>query len=142
YPLYGLQAKGILGEAVLPHSIEEMAASYIEHMKSVQPEGPYYLLGWSLGGNVIHAMASQLQSQGDEVALIVMLDAYPGHFLPIKDAPDDEEALVALLALGGYDPESLGDKKLDFDNAIELLRKDGSALASLSDETIMNLKQT
>lgn len=40
-----------------------------------------------------------------------MLDAYPNHFLPIKDAPDEQEALVALLALGGYDPDSLGDGK-------------------------------
>nr|WGE05192.1 hypothetical protein P5640_24825 [Bacillus subtilis] len=35
---------------------------------------------------------------------------------------DDEEALIALLALGGYDPDSLGDKPLDFEAAIEILR--------------------
>src|SRR5699024_3041256 len=123
-------------------SLEEMAADYIEQLQIVQAEGPYHLLGWSLGGNIIQAMATQLQKQGEEVALVAMLDAYPNHFLPIKDAPDEEEALVALLALGGYDPESLSEEPLDLEHAIELLRKDGSALASLDDATITNLKET
>lgn len=142
YPIYGLQARGISERGKLPKSIDEMAADYIEQMQKVQPHGPYHLLGWSLGGNVIQAMATQLQKQGEEIALIIMLDAYPSHFLPIKQAPDDEEALVALLALGGYDPDSLGDKPLDFEHALELLREDGSALASLEDETIRSLKET
>ncbi|MDQ0418061.1 nonribosomal peptide synthetase DhbF [Croceifilum oryzae] len=140
YPIYGLQARGIARKDVMPKSIEEMAADYIEHMKEIQPEGPYYLLGWSLGGNVIHAMATQLQRQGNEVALVAMLDAYPSHFLPIKNTPSDDEALIALLALGGYDPEGLGDKPLDLEGAIEILSRDGSALASLDKETILNLR--
>ncbi|SDZ10060.1 non-ribosomal peptide synthetase [Thermoactinomyces sp. DSM 45892] len=140
YPIYGLQARGIARKDVMPRSIEEMAADYIQHMKEIQPEGPYYLLGWSLGGNVIHAMATQLQRQGDEVALVAMLDAYPSHFLPIKNTPSDDEALIALLALGGYDPEGLGDKPLDLEGAIEILSRDGSALASLEKETILNLR--
>ena len=87
-------------------------------------------------------MATQLQNQGQEVSLVAMLDAYPSHFLPIKDAPDEEEALIALLALGGYDPDSLGNKPLDDSSAIEILRRDGSALASLEESTILNLKET
>src|SRR5699024_1565504 len=142
YPIYGLQARGISDSDRHPDSLEEMAADYIEQLQIVQAEGPYHLLGWSLGGNIIQAMATQLQKQGEEVALVAMLDAYPNHFLPIKDAPDEEEALVALLALGGYDPESLSEEPLDLEHAIELLRKDGSALASLDDATITNLKET
>ncbi|WP_312609346.1 thioesterase domain-containing protein, partial [Mammaliicoccus sciuri] len=80
---------------------------YIKHIQTIQPKGPYHLLGWSLGGNVVQAMATQLQQQGEEIALVAMLDAYPNHFLPIKAAPDEEEALIALLALGGYDPDTL-----------------------------------
>ena len=49
-------------------------------------------------------MAAQLQNEGEEVELLVMLDSYPGHFLPNTEAPTEEEALIALLALGGYDP--------------------------------------
>ncbi|WP_456279693.1 amino acid adenylation domain-containing protein [Bacillus sp. K7] len=142
YPIYGLQARGIGQREELPETLDDMAADYIEQIRTVQPKGPYHLLGWSLGGNVIQAMATQLQNQGDEISLLVMLDAYPNHFLPIKEAPDDEEALIALLALGGYDPDSLGDKPLDFETAIEILRRDGSALASLDESVILNLKNT
>ncbi|MCY8187925.1 non-ribosomal peptide synthetase DhbF [Bacillus spizizenii] len=142
YPIYGLQARGIGQREELPKTLDDMAADYIEQIRTVQPKGPYHLLGWSLGGNVVQAMATQLQNQGDEVSLLVMLDAYPNHFLPIKKAPDDEEALIALLALGGYDPDSLGDKPLDFETAIEILRRDGSALASLDESVILNLKNT
>ncbi|UOY87053.1 amino acid adenylation domain-containing protein [Bacillus glycinifermentans] len=143
YPIYGLQARGIAQREALPATLDEMAADYISHIKQVQPAGPYRLLGWSLGGNVVHAIATQLQEQGEEVSLLVMLDAYPNHFLPIKDAPDEQEALVALLALGGYDPDSLGDgKPLELSSAIELLRRDGSALASLDEAAILNLKET
>ncbi|MCY7894549.1 amino acid adenylation domain-containing protein [Bacillus vallismortis] len=142
YPIYGLQARGIGQREELPETLDDMAADYIEQIRTVQPKGPYHLLGWSLGGNVIQAMATQLQNQGEEISLLVMLDAYPNHFLPIKEAPDDEEALIALLALGGYDPDSLGDKPLDFETAIEILRRDGSALASLDESVILNLKNT
>lgn len=89
-----------------------MAADYIEKIRTVQPKGPYRLLGWSLGGNVIQAMATQLQSQGEEVSLLVMLDAYPNHFLPIKNAPDDEEAVIALLALEGTTRTASGISRL------------------------------
>ncbi|MEK4688298.1 non-ribosomal peptide synthetase DhbF [Bacillus sp. FSL W8-1202] len=142
YPIYGLQARGIGLREELPKTLDDMAADYIKQIRTVQPKGPYHLLGWSLGGNVVQAMATQLQNQGEEVSLLVMLDAYPNHFLPIKEAPDDEEALIALLALGGYDPDSLGDKPLDFEAAIEILRSDGSALASLDETVILNLKNT
>ncbi|MGA8942615.1 MAG: amino acid adenylation domain-containing protein [Thermoactinomyces sp.] len=141
YPIYGLQARGILRREKLPETMNEMAADYIEHIRKIQPKGPYCLLGWSLGGNIIHAMATQLQKQGEEIALVAMLDAYPSHFLPIKKAPDEEEALISLLALGGYDPDQLGDKPLDIDGAIEILRRDGSALASLDKSAILNLKE-
>ena len=40
-----------------------MAADYLKHVREVQPYGPYRLLGWSLG-NVVHAMAAQLQNEG------------------------------------------------------------------------------
>ncbi|ASS75853.1 non-ribosomal peptide synthetase [Tumebacillus algifaecis] len=141
-PIYGLQARGIAKRTGFPQTLEEMAEDYLEQIRSVQPHGPYHLLGWSLGGNVVHAMAVLLQERGEQVSLLVMLDSYPSHFLPINEGPSEEEALIALLALGGYDPDSMGDKPLDLASAIEILQSDGSALASLDGETILNLKET
>lgn len=75
YPIYGLQARGIGQREELPKTLDDMAADYIEQIRTVQPKGPYHLLGWSLGGNVVQAMATQLQNHGEEVSLLVMLDA-------------------------------------------------------------------
>ena len=54
-----------------------MAADYIKEIRSIQESGPYHLLGWSLGGNIAQEMAVQLQDQGEKVAALVIMDAYP-----------------------------------------------------------------
>ncbi|NED54190.1 non-ribosomal peptide synthetase, partial [Micromonospora aurantiaca] len=48
-PVYGVQARGFDGVTPPPESIEAMTDDYIEQMTSRQPQGPYHLLGWSLG---------------------------------------------------------------------------------------------
>ena len=55
--------------------MEDMASGYIEALRLVQPEGPYFLGGWSMGGVVAFEMAQQLQRQSHEVALLAMLDS-------------------------------------------------------------------
>ena len=77
-PFYGIQPPGMDGEAPLLHSVEEMAARYIIEMKKVQAEGPYYIGGYSFGGLVAFEMARQLESAGEEVAFLGLLDTYPG----------------------------------------------------------------
>ena len=73
-PTYGLQAKG-LEEGSQPQSrIEDMAAYYIEALRKVQPDGPYLLGGWSMGGVVAFEMAQQFHAQGQRVALLALLD--------------------------------------------------------------------
>ncbi|MFH8694345.1 amino acid adenylation domain-containing protein [Streptomyces chartreusis] len=76
-PVYGVQARGLAGPEELPHSIEEMAADYADEIRTVQPEGPYHLLGWSFGGMIAQAIACRLEELGEEVALLALLDAYP-----------------------------------------------------------------
>ncbi|WP_189354298.1 type I polyketide synthase [Mesorhizobium sp. M2A.F.Ca.ET.039.01.1.1] len=78
-PLFGLQARGLNGEA-RPHlSIPEMAREYVEAIKSVQPRGPYQLAGLSMGGSIAWEMACQLHDAGDEVAIVGLLDAKALH---------------------------------------------------------------
>lgn len=73
-PLYGLQARGLDGKRA-PHLVlEQMAADYIRDMKSVQPQGPYYLGGFSAGAVVAFEMARQLRSQGDAVPVLALLE--------------------------------------------------------------------
>ncbi|MEH2381686.1 MAG: amino acid adenylation domain-containing protein [Nostoc sp.] len=73
-PFYGLQPIGLDGKSSPLTNIEDMAAHYIEALRSVQPKGPYFLGGWSFGGWVAFEMAQQLQKSGEEVALLAVLD--------------------------------------------------------------------
>jgi thioesterase domain-containing protein len=77
YPLYGLQARGLDGTGQFASSIREMAADYIEQIRSVQGTGPYHLLGHSSGGAIAHEIAVQLQSAGEQVGALVIMDNYP-----------------------------------------------------------------
>jgi thioesterase domain-containing protein len=76
-PLYGLQARGLNGDFRLPGSMNEMAAYYVEQIRSVQPSGPYNLLGYSFGGIAAHEIAVQLQAAGEQEISLVLMDAYP-----------------------------------------------------------------
>ena len=68
-PCYGLQAKGV-EEGQDPHMrIEDMAAYYIEALRTVQPEGPYRLGGWSMGGNGSFRDGSAASRAGSEGGL-------------------------------------------------------------------------
>ena len=77
HPIYGLQARNLLQPGMLPRTLEDMAADYARLIRQVQPVGPYNLLGWSFGGLVAHAIATQLQGAGEEVGLLALLDSYP-----------------------------------------------------------------
>ncbi len=75
---YGLQAKGLDGKQPCAASVEEMAADYLRDIRQIQPQGPYLLGGYSFGGMVALEMAQQLRAQGEEVALVALLDTFPG----------------------------------------------------------------
>ncbi|WNM31447.1 amino acid adenylation domain-containing protein [Streptomyces sp. Li-HN-5-11] len=101
-PLYALQARGLDGTEELAGSVAEMAKDYIEQMRSVQPSGPYHLMGWSYGGAVAHEIAVQLQAAGEEVGALVMLDQYPWDpeeekALAVREAEFDQEELLGRL---------------------------------------------
>ncbi|MBL1075546.1 non-ribosomal peptide synthase/polyketide synthase [Nocardia sp. 2] len=90
-PIYALQSPTLAADVPLPDSIEDWAALYVREIRAVQPEGPYHLLGWSLGGVLAHAMAVQLQQEGQEVVTLAMLDSSlesevdPAVALPVKE---------------------------------------------------------
>jgi acetoacetyl-CoA synthetase len=75
--IYGMQQKGIDGAEEPSESIEEMARYSLDAVKQLQPHGPYLLVGYSLGGLVTLEMARQLNTAGESVALLAMLDSYP-----------------------------------------------------------------
>ena len=70
----GIRARGVVrGEK--PHtSIEAMAADYLREIKERQPNGPYYLCGYSSGGLVAFEIARRLSESGDDVGLVGLFD--------------------------------------------------------------------
>ncbi len=87
-PFYGLQAIGLDGKSAPLTDIEEMATAYLKEIRQIQPKGPYRLGGRSFGGTVAYEMARRLVEQGEEVALLAILDSYPKGWL--KTCSEDE----------------------------------------------------
>jgi thioesterase domain-containing protein len=77
-PFYGLQAQGLDGKRPPLTRVDEMAAHYINEILVLQPRGPYYIGGYSLGGMVAIEMAHQLRARGHAVGLVILLDTFPG----------------------------------------------------------------
>ena len=128
--VYGLQARGILNPDSQPGSLSDMADDYIQEMKSVQPEGPYHILGWSLGGMVTQVIAAKLSQAGEEVGLVALLDAYPSEAADSVEERSQEEALSALLAMAGLDDDELGSSPT-FEDLDRVLHDANSPMAGL-----------
>jgi amino acid adenylation domain-containing protein len=76
--VYGLQVPDRVASGA-ETTIEERAASYLLHLRMVQPSGPYSLAGWSMGGVLAFEMARQLELAGESVAFLGLLDTFaPG----------------------------------------------------------------
>ncbi len=74
-PFYGLQAQGLDGKRSPLTSIPEMASNYIKEIQRIQPQGPYFVGGFSLGGQIAFEVARQLHALGQEVRLLAVFDS-------------------------------------------------------------------
>lgn len=73
-PFYGLQAQGLDGSRPPLTKIEDMAALYVKEIRKAQPQGPYLLGGYCMGGTIAFEMAQKLRAQGERVALLALFD--------------------------------------------------------------------
>lgn len=91
-PVYGFQRYRLGDTEVYSYSsVEHLAATYIEALRTIQPHGPYLLGGYSMGGIVAFEMALQLQADGEETLLVVMIDS------PAHPAAKDSQAKLSTL---------------------------------------------
>ncbi len=74
HPIYGLQSQGLDGQKPPLRRVEDMATHYIQEIRTVQPYGPYFLIGYSFGGLVAFEMARQLEAAGEKTELLGLLD--------------------------------------------------------------------
>jgi amino acid adenylation domain-containing protein len=85
-PVYALQARGLDGRIIRNPRVEEMASVYLDELKSLQPEGPYYLGGFCFGGLLALEAAQQLRAAGEEVALVLMIQtSHPAFSQGLQD---------------------------------------------------------
>lgn len=88
-PFYALEPYPLDGRQGLP-TLEDIAAAHIKALRSIQPEGPYFLSGWCNGALVAYEMARQLQAVGQKIALLVLMDSdpliYPARFRRYRTA--------------------------------------------------------
>ncbi|GAA4386185.1 hypothetical protein GCM10023147_09080 [Tsukamurella soli] len=110
-PIYGLER--------VEGSVEERCREYLPKIKEIQPEGPYFLAGWSLGGALAYGTARLLEEGGDEVAYIGLLDAVRPS-VPITDTPEEKRERLERyerFARANYNIE--GDVELPMDRLVE-----------------------
>ncbi|WKX71641.1 non-ribosomal peptide synthetase [Streptomyces sp. XD-27] len=132
-PVYALQSGGLSGPAPLPGSIEEMAAEYLARIRTVQPTGPYHLLGWSFGGAVAHAVATLLQDEGEEVAFLSVLDTFPTneHVLADRSEFGARELLSLVLDAGSHDADGNPLAEADVEHLVRRLERETGLPAHL-----------
>ncbi|WP_436849154.1 amino acid adenylation domain-containing protein [Streptomyces atriruber] len=148
HPLYGLQARTLLQGAEPPATLAAMAADYVEQLRSVQPSGPYHLVGWSFGGLVAFEMATHLQEQGEEIALLALLDAFPAAAKDgVEPVPADEDSMLRMIAANaGYDPAAIttvgADEPLTPAALSAFFQQVGAVMANLTPDDLRTFAHT
>ncbi|PPF44266.1 non-ribosomal peptide synthetase [Pseudoclavibacter sp. AY1F1] len=135
-PLYGLQLPGIApddGEQTDHNTLAELLDEYVDAMKTVQPQGPYRIIGWSFGGRLAQHLAAHLQRRGDEVALLAILDAYPTEHSSVAGVDGGDRMWRAFL--DANEVEAPADK-LDADAVRTLLAGARNPLADIPSASI------
>ncbi len=124
-PVYGLQAKGLDETQETQTRIEDMAAEYVKAVREVQPEGPYSLCGWSIGGVIAFEMSHQLLAQGERVSFLGLIDSASPLLSKVNPDKFDEIGLLEDFARGlGLNAEHLAlhNEKLSQMEPEELLK--------------------
>ncbi|MBF6175319.1 AMP-binding protein [Nocardia blacklockiae] len=116
-PVYGLQATELAAGAEAA-DIDQLVDGYLEAVLRLQPDGPYNLLGWSLGGQIAHALAVRLRARGARVAVLAMLDSV---VVPAGTEPPKPPRMRDLLT------HLLGDEPDDADSAPEVTAAEAAA---------------
>ncbi|WP_216896622.1 non-ribosomal peptide synthetase [Nocardia alni] len=133
-PVYGLQMPHLTGGGEGLDTIETLAVRYAEEIRRVQPNGPYHLLGWSLGGLIAHEIAVLLRQAGEQVALLAMMDS---RILAWETATTDPTAGELLGSLLG-DPD-IARQDIGADRAAQLLAEHDGPFASLTPVQVQRL---
>ncbi|MFF4083541.1 amino acid adenylation domain-containing protein [Streptomyces sp. NPDC001777] len=143
-PLYALQAPAFNRPGEHASSVTELAALYLRHIRTVQPQGPYHLLGWSFGGLLAHTVAALLGADGQDVALLAVLDSYPAEEAGPAQPPAEQDVLHALLEAVELDADEGPSREgpLTLETAAALLQRSELPAARLVERNLATLVET
>lgn len=109
--LYGLQME--TSRSAHDDDFDTLVDGYLQRLLARQPQGPYHLLGWSLGAGLAQGIAARLRARGATVALLALLDGYPAEAWGDRPAPVHADALRTLLGVNGdFETAGLSDAAL------------------------------
>jgi thioesterase domain-containing protein/acyl carrier protein len=91
-PFYAFQLPA-LQDISGPPTIEGLAAHYLRELRAVQPQGPYRLGGWSMGGVIAFEMARLLSEEGARVSLLALIDSYVPQSVERREGFDGHDLL-------------------------------------------------
>lgn len=119
----GIQARGLLASEQPHTNFENMAKDYLDEIRRFQPNGPYYLGGYSAGGIVAFEMARQLLAQGEQVGMVVLFDTIlpSTTSLSVRDKIDWRMAKIKRNGLSDFVSTKL---RRDFDGFRKALHSD------------------
>nr|WP_256581894.1 non-ribosomal peptide synthetase [Pseudomonas sp. S09G 359] len=95
--VYGLQCRMLLDRNWEDDSLASMAIDYAQYIRQKQAQGPYRLLGWSLGGTLAVLVANELEKQGQRVAFLGLVDSFIPAPMPLLEDADWREGMPAFL---------------------------------------------
>lgn len=103
WPFYSIRALGLEDASSPIDNIQTMARCYIQAIQNIQPQGPYFLGGWSMGGVVAYEIALQLIQQQQAVSGLILIDS-PAPHSHERDAVEDFTTFAKGL---GFFPEQI-----------------------------------
>ncbi|XHI06858.1 enterobactin non-ribosomal peptide synthetase EntF [Enterobacter hormaechei] len=98
WSIIGIQSPRPNGPMQTAANLDEVCEAHLATLLEQQPHGPYYLLGYSLGGTLAQGIAARLRARGEQVAFLGLLDTWP----PETQNWQEKEA-------NGLDPEVLAE---------------------------------
>jgi aspartate racemase len=135
-PVYGLQSPALTDPTARYDTLDQLAARYVREIRTVQPHGPYHVLGYSLGGTIAHAIAVQLRSDGDSVATLAMMDT---RVVTARTVRAPTPTIAKMLAEFGGLAVPPGAADLTAEAAAELLHRQGGLFTAVTPEHLVLL---
>ena len=118
WSITGIQSPRPEGPMASVDNLDQLCEQHLQTLLQQQPRGPYYLLGYSLGGTLAQGIAARLRARGEAVAFLGLLDTWP----PETQNWSEKEA-------NGLDPQVLAE--IDREREAFLAAQQGQASGEL-----------